>query len=265
MNKKGAIGLFILFLVIIGIAAAAYVINKPSPSPTGSVISNPNNPYNIPEYKNTGKGDYGQLCLDEGYCDSGECQGGMCIHCGYFGETCCYNDLAGIQCERGSECHLGKCRATEDYTRDCGHVGYKPCYYNEYAKCYYGVYNPYSDICEACGDYEQPCCQDTVYQCDYGQCINGRCKRAENPSASSPPASAANTIPNTAPNPQDSPSDSTDSQTTDYCGKLDEPCCQDIRSLSPMGALTATPPCESGLECYAGYCVNGPEFETYQR
>jgi hypothetical protein len=275
MNNKGAAGIIIIILLLIGVVTVTYVVLKPnpSPSPTGASVSsgansnyNPNNPYNIPEYQNTGKGDYGQACLDDGYCDSGECQGGMCVHCGYFGEACCYQDVAGTQCERGSECYLGRCRATQDYTQDCGHVGYKPCYYNEYAKCYYGVYNPSSDICEACGDYEQPCCQDTSYECDYGQCINGRCKRVNQQQTNT--QNNANT--NSQPNPQDYPIDSQtqNNQPTDSnadCGDLDGACCETGLYQDSWGSLRNDKYCNSGLECYSDVCVNGPEYESYTR
>jgi len=276
MNKKGVVGILIVVIILVGVVAVGYTIFKPSPSPspTGAAVSlnsnsntnyNPNNPAGIPEYKNTGKGDYGQVCLDEGYCDSGECQGGMCVHCGYFGETCCYQDVAGDACrDSGTECYLGRCRATNEYTQDCGHVGYKPCYYNEYAKCYYGVYNSDRDICEACGDYEQPCCLvDAPYDCDYGKCAYGICKRVDNQASSSSAAPAASS----GPNPQDYPiDDSSSAVDSTNCGYLNEPCCpQSLDALSPTAVYSSQPKCYSGLECYGDVCVNGPEYETYQR
>jgi hypothetical protein len=274
MNSKGAAAVIIIILLLVGVVGVGYVVLRPSPSPspspTGAAVSsssqnyNPNNPYNIPEYQNTGKGDYGQACLDEGYCDRGECQGGMCVHCGYFGETCCYQDVAGTQCERGSECYLGRCRATDEYTQDCGHVGYKPCYYNEYAKCYYGVYNSYRDICEACGDYEQPCCQDTNYECDYGTCINGICKRTDQTQAA--PTTTTPTAQN--PNPQDTPVDSNAQPTassSEACGYLDQKCCETGLYQDSWGSLRNDKYCNGGLECYSDVCVNGPEYESYTR
>jgi hypothetical protein len=49
------------------------------------------------------------------------------------------------------------------------------------------------------------------------------------------------------------------------CGHFEQPCCQDIERLSPMGALTAKPQCYDYLECIAGYCVEGPDYEAAPR
>ncbi|OGJ16319.1 hypothetical protein A3K73_01890 [Candidatus Pacearchaeota archaeon RBG_13_36_9] len=272
MNKRASFAAVIVVVLLVVVGVGGYYFIRPffqpqvtgasvssySPSSSQPSSSNPNNPYGVPEYKNTGKGDYGQPCLDNGLCDAGECQGGMCVHCGYFGETCCYNDVAGTQCEKWSECYLGRCRVTDEYTQDCGHIGYKPCYYNEYAKCYYGVYNSYFDICEACGDYEQPCCPDTVYECDYGQCINGRCKKVDNPAASSTPTTPSQSSIDSQDTPAYDPYGyQPDSQEQAGCGHLDQDCCKNMQQFTSF--------CYDGLDCRADICVNSPDYEAYDR
>jgi hypothetical protein len=50
--------------------------------------------------------------------------------------------------------------------------------------CYSG--EPWRGYCRACGDYLQPCCLNTAYPCDYGECnSDGICKRRGSGSSSS--------------------------------------------------------------------------------
>lgn len=126
-------------------------------------------------------GDYGQPCCQPGnICYEGECQNRMCIHCGYWGEPCC----EGRTCiDYDSVCEGPGYGICWHPSEDCGHVGYRPCMRDGEPVCYYGVLDRGRNICLACGDYEQPCCQYTDYPCDYGACtvgypyIGGFCKR----------------------------------------------------------------------------------------
>jgi hypothetical protein len=138
---------------------------SPATSPTSSTpTSSPRPPC----------GDYGQdCCPDETgaktICYEGECQGGKCIHCGSWGEPCC----AGRTCiDYDSKCIGGGRGVCFHESDDCGHVGYRPCSRDGDLFCYDGVLNRSNNICLACGDYYQPCCQYTDYPCDYGNCSN---------------------------------------------------------------------------------------------
>jgi hypothetical protein len=255
MNRKGYSPVLIVLLIILVIGGVVVynAAKSPSSSPAGNAVSNSYSNQYSNEYSNCG--DYGQSCCSpDNFCGYGECQGGICTHCGFFGETCCFQ--RDSPCETGSECYFGICKVKEDYFVDCGHVGYAPCSFTENIKCYTGVYDGNSGLCVACGDYEQPCCQETPYDCDYGKCVYGICKRVDDTQSNN----QNNALPSQPyANPTPAPSD-TD---TSSCGYLNEPCCQDAGRLSPMGALDSLPPCFGGLECTAGYCVQGPEYEAY--
>lgn len=258
MNNKGfaAVVIVIFILIVLG-GIVIYNASKPSgSSPTGYASFDSYYNQNNNEYSNCGN--YGQdCCAPDNFCSYGECQGGVCAHCGFFGETCCFQRES--QCEAGSECNYGKCEVREDYFKDCGHVGYAPCPYTENIKCYTGVYDGNSGLCVACGDYEQPCCQETPYDCDYGKCVYGICKNVKDTQANyqNNQQPAQNSQPSAA-----NPSYPSNSVSTN-CGYLNEPCCQDAGRLSPMGALSAAPPCYGGLECTAGYCMQGPGYDAY--
>jgi hypothetical protein len=112
-------------------------------------------------------------------CHEGECQLGICIHCGDWGEPVCRERTPGCIFTQYDYDNVGGfCRVKSD---DCGHVGYKPCMVNGESVCREGklvtIPGTTESICIACGDYEQPCCTDTDYPCDYGECVNTTCKR----------------------------------------------------------------------------------------
>ena len=115
-------------------------------------------------------------------CHEGECQLGICIHCGDWGEPVCREgDTPCIHTQYDYDNVSGFCRVKSD---ECGLVGYKPCERDGELVCYFGVLPTGSglltaeqSVCRACGDYEQPCCTDTDYPCDYGECVNTTCKR----------------------------------------------------------------------------------------
>jgi hypothetical protein len=214
-------------------------------------------------------GGYGEVCCQGNYCDYGECQGGMCVHCGYMGETCCYNSVDSTQCEWGSFCSDGVCKASSDYTTDCGHIGYEPCYYNGAYTCYYGILDTRRNVCLACGDYEQPCCTYTDYPCSYGRCTvgyphtGGICKKpASNPTPTPTPqaySTPARYTYGSTPTPQ---------PTEESCGHEGEDCCVDFRRMDPTRAWEADPPCYDGLECWNGVCTDmgdGPTMIAYDR
>ena len=115
-------------------------------------------------------------------CHEGECQEGKCVHCGDWGEPVCREgDTPCIHTQYDYDNVRGFCRVKSD---ECGLVGYKPCERDGELVCYFGVLPTGSglltaeqSVCRACGDYEQPCCTDTDYPCDYGECVNTTCKR----------------------------------------------------------------------------------------
>jgi hypothetical protein len=254
-NKKGFVGIVFIFLLVV--VVIGFTIYKSSQSSQPSTSGNAVNDNYFTSQQRTDCGDYGLSCCPGDYpCSRGECQAGMCIHCSFLGEPCCYNDVANIQCESGSQCIQGYCTVTDSLTNDCGHAGLYACQavgWPDY--CQTGVLDSRLGICLACGDYEQPCCQSTDYPCDYdGQCKNGICKKlnsqAPSTNAGSAPSTAANNNYNTP-------------TSTSECGYLDEPCCQDASRLSPMGALSAAPPCYSGLSCIGDVCLEGPSYDAY--
>ena len=49
------------------------------------------------------------------------------------------------------------------------------------------------------------------------------------------------------------------------CGYLDLPCCEGTIERDPWGTMYVANRCFDDLECRAGYCVEGPEFEAYDR
>jgi hypothetical protein len=54
------------------------------------------------------------------------------------------------------------------------------------------------------------------------------------------------------------------------CGYFEGPCCEDfdigMPSIeNPTGVIYNTPPCEGDLECRADTCVEGPDYEAYDR
>lgn len=256
-KKNKIIGLFIFasFLILMSGCNPNSPSPNSSPSTSGNVILSSN------------CGDYGQVCCPGNLCDYGECQGGMCVHCGYFGETCC-NGPARSACEYGSFCDRGVCRIEDSYYDDCGHRGYEPCYYGNGPICYSGILDTVNNICGACGDYEQRCCPNTDYECDYGKCINGICKRVKSTNSSQ-----TNYNTNTGSNSNSgysSNSNSGDSYEDENCGGYNEECCSKIQEAI-YGGLETVKWCDNGLECDFGVCVyeseasDGPIFEAYDR
>ena len=203
--------------------------------------------------------DYGDPCCPGDVCDQGECQGGMCVHCGYFGETCCFGDIYGRMCEEGSECILGRCQVTDEfnYMNRCGLIGYPPCYDDHGEYCNYGVYDFISGVCEHCGFLEQPCCTNTDYECDYGYCVNGYCKKTRPTTGSSGTGASS-------PGSTNSGSSVTSGSGSQFaCGNLNEDCCeQEIVSIDPVGGIQMTAACNGYLECRGGVCVEGPDYES---
>jgi hypothetical protein len=267
MNKKGsAIGVFFIIILLIGVVAVGVTILSPSPSPqnsgsiTGSAVYSgaSNTATNTQATSNCG--DYGEICCSGGYCDYGECQNNICVHCGYFGETCCNTNPS---CQSGSTCVSGRCKVTEEYNMydDCGHIGYKPCYDSYGAYCYTGVVNTAREICEACGDYEQPCCQNTDYECDYGICVYGICKKQTNTQQNT------NTYTTTTTSSTSSTSSSSSSSgSASNCGYLNGPCCESGIYQDSWGQLRNDKYClDDGLECRADVCVHGAEYESSPR
>lgn len=282
-NKKGVgfLGGLIIIVLILGVGVI-YLANSPSPSPvTGSAISGQyqnSDPYYYTNNQDSSCGDYGQSCCSGNACDQGECQGGKCIHCGYMGETCCYNSFDGVECEYGSTCVLGRCKATNDYNyyNECGHVGYPPCQDSYGYYCSYGVLNLQSNICEHCGFLEQPCCQNTDYECDYGVCTYGICKlqQSQNSGSNYQSNDYSNDFPDEY---SDTPDEYIDSyydegynseipETDSNCGYLNQDCCEGELQEGLFGGIEMGGiRCYDNLECRAGVCVNGPEYESAPR
>lgn len=277
MNKKGSgILVFVILLALVVGGVVLYNSGQSSSSGgssvTGSAVYNPSsssstNPSSSYGSNQNNCGGYGEDCCSGNYCDYGECQRGKCIHCGYMGETCCYNSVDGSQCEYGSECILGRCRVTDDYNLygECGHIGYPPCqdYYGPY--CSYGVYNSQAGICEHCGFLEQPCCLNTDYECDYGKCVNGICKLTK-----STQTTTTNTGSGSNYNYYDSPDDYSSDSNSEYedsnCGGLNQDCCEVGIQTSMWGGIEpAGSGCDDDLECRAGVCVEGPVYESAPR
>jgi len=194
-------------------------------------------------------GDYGMKCLPGDVCNEGECQDGICIHCGSWGEPCCYEQDPGGKCtdfgyDPPASCNGGYCYHESD---DCGHVGYKACDRDGQKYCYDGVVDVTSSgtltLCIACGDYKQPCCQYTDPPCDYGKCktkdgtkdvgyphVGGICKDT----------TASGTQSGTG-------AGSASSDTGGSCGGCGDPCCDTADPCSPT---------KDGLkrECVEGQC-----------
>jgi len=273
----------IILLLLIAVAAISYYALNPRPSPnpnppiTGRAIApppvttTPPSTSGISTTSSSTCGDYGQPCCPDSTCNQGECQGGMCIHCGYFGETCCFNSVDGTQCEYGSDCISGRCQVNSDYNyyNECGHIGYPVCADDYGAYCNYGVVSSATGICIACGDYEQPCCPNTDYECDYGQCIGGICKRVKSTPASSTTSSSSSS---SSASSSSSSSSSTTTSTSNAasstnCGYLDQDCCvTEVNDpFAPAGMPRLQYYCENNLECRAGICVEGPDFQAYDR
>lgn len=266
LDKRPAIFFLIGFLAVI--IVLAILTGCPSPNngtnsygPTGSAVAS-GGPC----------GDYGQACCTGNYCDYGECNSGVCQHCGYFGEICCWQRPEMSPCEYGSECIQGRCSVQDDYYNQCGFPGYPPCYDDYGAYCSSGVYDSWSGICIHCGFYEQPCCPNTNYPCDYGQCVNGICKRTQG-------TISANTNWDNSYNDGDRDAydnsddygqpinTNTGNSDDEECGYAGQPCCVDLNRLNPMGALTAKPPCYTGYTCWDGVCIEGGDYESvaYER
>jgi hypothetical protein len=261
-NKGGVLAIIIVLALLVGVGAMVYNVLTPNPTPYSnptSSSSSSGSPTGMAVATSSGSncGDYGQDCCSDNYCDYGECQGGKCVHCGSFGEPCCFEESEYYSCEYGSSCVNGACRVDEDYYDDCGMIGYPPCD----GFCYYGVYNSKSDICEACGDYEQPCCLNTDYECDWGQCVNGVCKRVK-----STQTSTQNNQPsNPSSTPSSTPSSSSGSSSDDGCGYLNEDCCETGLYRDSWGSLRNDQYCHGDLECRADTCVEGAEYQAYDR
>lgn len=50
----------------------------------------------------------------------------------------------------------------------------------------------------------------------------------------------------------------------DDCGGFEQPCCEWI-GTDAFGMITASNYCDEGLECRAGACVEGPDYQAYDR
>jgi hypothetical protein len=292
-NKTG--GVFLLALLILGLivgGVVVYNIAKPTPSytPTGYGTYPTSSGSNTPSsYSNTGTAStscgYGEPCCNDGSCDYGECQGGMCVHCGYHGETCCFEQTGSYMCHPGSTCENGRCEVTDDYNSygECGFPGYKACTDDYGPYCSTGVYDSWTGICMHCGFLEQPCCPNTDYDCDYGQCVNGICKLVNqqntNTGNTNPTPSTNNgNIYNSDEDYDDYNYDSYDtdnydsydtedsSNTNPACGGLNQDCCDvGIREGLFGGIEAAGPRCNDDLECRGEVCVTGPSYESAPR
>ena len=264
MNKKaGAIAIVIVLILLVGVGAVVYTLLIPPPNPsynpstvstTGMAVASSN----VQSSDSGNCGGYGESCCQGEYCDYGECQNGVCVHCGSFGETCCFKQSDYYQCEYGSSCVSGRCRVDSDYYYDCGMIGYPPCS----SGCYYGVYNYYKGICEACGDYEQPCCLNTYYECDYGKCVNGICKKESLNQAGTSSQSSSGSQTNTQEGTQ---AGSSASSSNENCGYLNQKCCETGLYQDSWGSLRNDQYCKDNLDCRAGVCVKGPVYEAYDR
>lgn len=118
-------------------------------------------------------GDIGDVCASDGWCDAGVCINGLCQVCGRPGDRCCPGNVCYYASEGYSCNNAGYCINPNDpYEVYCGHAGRPQCSWAP-GTCYSGY--PWNGMCIACGDYYQPCCPDTAYECDYGDCVNGTC------------------------------------------------------------------------------------------
>ncbi|MBW2970652.1 hypothetical protein KY320_00665 [Candidatus Woesearchaeota archaeon] len=52
---------------------------------------------------------------------------------------------------------------------------------------------------------------------------------------------------------------------TERCGFLDEPCCKGELYQDEWGMIRQDTWCEGDLSCRAEICVEGPEFQAYDR
>lgn len=258
--------------IVILTSLMVFLSGCPGPSPGPSGPSQPSTPTGA-AVASSNCGDYGQACCPGNYCDYGECNNGMCQHCGYFGEICCWQRPEVSACEPGADCIQGRCQVRDDYYEQCGFPGYEPCYDDYGPYCYNGVYDSWSGICAHCGFYEQPCCPNTDYPCDYGKCVNGFCKRVTNSNSGSDRSASGSSDSSGSGASRGStplPSTSSNSGSSDDCGGLNEDCCVNFDALGPMGAINGPVNyCDDGLECDLGTCVEkysgGYAAEAYER
>jgi hypothetical protein len=122
----------------------------------------------------TGPGYPGYTCVGGpgGYCFETPCVNGVCTSCGQPGYFCCPGGDCYFE-DEGYTCITGYC--INPTSQSCGQVGLPACVDPVNGPyCFTGVED--AGDCIACGqDYWQPCCPNTQYECDYGECIAGIC------------------------------------------------------------------------------------------
>lgn len=122
----------------------------------------------LPVRAGAAPGDIGDVCTADQWCDGGICRNGVCEVCGRPGDRCCpgnecYYGSEGYRCDNAGFCSNDS-GVDEEY---CGYAGRPQCSWAP-GTCYTGI--ALGNNCVACGDYYQPCCPNTAYECDYGVC-----------------------------------------------------------------------------------------------
>lgn len=136
-------------------------------------------------------GEFGGRCPADTACLEGVCNVGLdlCVSCGMPGQMACEGPTGAPECSLPSwgnrpialsDGRVICAQQVEDPLRACGHVGFAACEGAGAPFCRFGVLAPtttggVSGICEDCGGFGQPCCQDTGLACDFGTCQGGVC------------------------------------------------------------------------------------------
>ncbi len=121
---------------------------------------------------------FGERPLPDGRCVEGDNIDGWCQHCGSPGERCCNEQPRCKDMRDGYQCegNPGRERCERMLERDffepyCGWPGTPPCRRSDGGPpyCHYRALVS-GRICIHCGLLRQPCCPDTEFTCDYGEC-----------------------------------------------------------------------------------------------